>query len=199
MLVTMRALLALALVGSLAACDSGGDATPRSTPGGAGRPPVTTPTAARAASLPPCQLGTFRITSISSKRGATTALGDVKITASGGGLTLTLNPDGRWLLQATGTQPLTLTAGTLSAQGIARGDVRGTYAQSGDKLGFDVDQASGTVTVSYGGQTADVPMDDFAAALAPTGVATVTCGATDVRLSSDNVDLTLVRGTVGGR
>ncbi len=178
------------VLAALAACEVGvSDGTPTPTPGGSAPVQGATPDGAMAGD---CHVGTFQLTAIASKRGVSTQVGEVKVT-SAGGFVMTLGADGTWRLAADGSQPLTVQANGLTVQGSAKGEVRGRYARSDNKLGFQQESASGNVTVQAAGQSHSVAMDDFAQALAPSGVTTVTCTATELRLSSENVDMTMTR------
>jgi hypothetical protein len=183
----ISALAVLALV-AVSGCEAGvrdgGQAAPSS--------PAATPSATGGTTAD-CHVGSFEVTEIASRRGIPSAIGDLTVASSGGGFRLELTADGAWRLTASGDKPLTVQAGGISAQGTAKGEVRGRYARSGDKLAFTRESASGSVTVQASGQSRTVSMDDFAAALAPDGATTVTCGANEVRLTSEAVVLTLAR------
>lgn len=195
-----QAATAALMLAALAACDVGVRSDETAAPPTGATSPADTATPGGTATGD-CHVGTFQLTAITSKRGVSTAAGDLKVTSAA--FVMTIGADGSWRLAADGRQPLTVQAGGISVQGTAQGEVRGRYARSGDKLGFQQEDASGDVTVQAGGSSHTVSMDDFAQALAPSGVTTVTCGATELRLSSETVELTLTRtggspGSQGG-
>jgi hypothetical protein len=192
MLVKTAAMATLAL-SMLTACQAGVRSDTASTPAASAGPASAAASSPQPAPAGDCPLGTYRLTAITSKRGVSTPIGDLKVTAGGGGITMTFGADGTWRLSASGSQPLTLETGGISAQGTASGEVRGRYVRIGDSLGFQQQASSGEVTVRYQGSSRSVPMDEFATALAPSGVTTATCTGADLTLTSETVDLTLVR------
>ncbi|HEU5475761.1 MAG TPA: DUF3060 domain-containing protein [Actinophytocola sp.] len=137
-----------------------------------------------------CPTGTYEVTTISGKAG-TQVNGAPLVARSGGGLKLALTTGGAWTLTGSGTN-VRLEAGSVAVEGTVNGTADGTFSKPGDKYVFQLENASGEITLKQPiAGISTLPMSQVAPALAPTGTVTLTCGPDTLRIESDAVVLEL--------
>jgi hypothetical protein len=181
-------LIAALVLGALSACTGTGTPGPRLSPS------RTTESAVLGDAFD-CHVGIFTVTGIRNTQDTATPLGEIRVAAAPGVLTLTMRFDGTWTVVADPSAPMTLQAGNVSGKVTADGDVEGTYQRTGDTIDFTVTQVTGGVTSRLGHVRRTDPLDRFAGAIAPSGSTIVACGANGLQLGSAAIRMTLTRVT----
>jgi Protein of unknown function (DUF3060) len=181
---------------SLVATACGGTSTPtQGNPAGGARPAATG--TAVAAPAGECFVGAHAVRSITGHQAVDLPQGPARPVGTGGSLTLDLGADGRWTLSSDGSAPAAFQVGSYSATIAIDGSLQGTYAHSGTQFAFSQDGATGTAVVRTPAGASSIPISSVGPALAPGGLATITCGQDAVRLDSASVTMDLA-GASGG-
>jgi hypothetical protein len=109
-------------------------------------------------------------------------------TGEGGDVTVTFGPR-TYELQGAGKKPVTVTLAGQQASLLVAGTISGDYRTDGEKADFTVRRATGTGTLTAGGQTRTLTMDDVANVLGLTGSGTLACSPGLLVVTLDNVRL----------
>lgn len=201
------ALVVAGLAAALSACQSGtgGDGTAAPPPAGQGGPATSAADTARSVAPPSpsvnqpppdpsrCFVGSYTVASITGHQGITTPAGAARPAGGGGSLVFDLRADNTWQLSSDGSRPVVFEVGPYTVDAVINGTLKGSYQRSGSSFLFEQDDATGTVTLSTPIGSRDYDMDTVGPALAPSGTATVTCGADGAEFVSQSVTMTLKR------
>jgi hypothetical protein len=109
-------------------------------------------------------------------------------TGEGGDVTVTFGLR-TYELKGAGKKPVTVTLAGQQASLLVAGTISGDYRTDGDKADFTVRRATGTGTLTAGGQTRTLTMDDVANVLGLTGSGTLACSPGLLVVTLDNVRL----------
>lgn len=186
---------ALGLLCLVSACDGNDGTTSLPTDQATGTSTEQT-SSSPTASEGQCPVGEWAVTTISGKSGA--SVGGVPIVAkSGSGFTLSLTAANTWTLTGDNAT-VTLEGGGRSVNATVNGTAEGDYAKTGETYTFRQQRASGRVTLDQSvAGVSSWSMDEVGPVLAPSGQATLTCGADTLEISSESVVLAL-RAAGGG-
>lgn len=168
----------------LSGCTAGSTA-----PEPAGAPETTVAATPSAPSpTPDCLTGTFRVVrfaGVGDRSGVSGEGGDVIVTFTSDAFTLT----------GAGQQPVAVRLDDQAAQLVVDGTIQGTYLRAGvEQAEVAVTTTNGTARISAGILRRTLTMTQLADLLFPGGRGSVTCGDTQVALSSAAVRLDLERG-----
>jgi hypothetical protein len=106
----------------------------------------------------------------------------------GGDVTVAFG-SGTYELKGAGKKPITVTLAGQQASLLVAGTISGVHRAAGDKADFTIRQAKGSATLTAGGQTRTLTMDDIGNVLGLTGSGTLACSPGLLAVTLDNVRL----------
>jgi len=134
-----------------------------------------------------CPTGSWTIASESITKPLPAIIPGLTITASGPGVTLSLNDDNTWTLHA--DQTLTATLGSANATVHVTADANGTYASTQQTIAFTLASLSGSATydiTAFGSHftgTVTLPASGLSKLYGLSQTAKYTCGSDELSLS----------------
>jgi hypothetical protein len=162
------------------------ESTPQTTATPEGATPATSSAGTTPGAITPasdCLSGRYRLIRFVAV-GGTATYG----TGQGGDVSVTFG-SGTYRLNGAGKKPVTVTLAGQRASLLVAGIISGDYHADGDKADFTIRQARGTGTLTAGGQTRTLKMNDVAKVLGLTGSGTLACSPGHLVVTMDNVRL----------